>query len=190
MSVVDAPPGRDFAGPAVGEFRARAGPRRLARAVFVMCLIDTAATYALASRQLYSPGTTLLLIGPLVCLSVAAVGLAVRSAVVRIERGGIHWGWGQLGFRVGPARMASLRYYSRGLLVLRKSGAPWYLARHDWERFSEVPKVCEDAGMAVERCDGRAPLRARMQAYGVVLDGLMVLVLLGSGLLLAYAALR
>ena len=190
MSVVDAPPGRDFAGPAVGEFRSRRGPQRLARAVFVMCLVDGAATFALASRKLFAPGTTGLFVLPVVCVSIAAVGLAVRSAVVRIDSGGIHWGWGQLGVRMGPARIQALHYYKQGLAVIRTSGTPWYLSRYDWERFERVPKVCEDAGLTLVRREGRPPIRARLQAYGVVLDGLMVLTLLGSGALLAFAALR
>ena len=191
MSVVDAPPGRDFAGPAVGEFRLRPGPKRLARAVFLMCLVDAAATFALArGMPSYAFGSTGLFVLPLVCISIAGVGLAVRSAVVRIDAGGIQWGWGALGFRIGPSRIQALHYYPRGLAVVRKGGAPWYLARHDWERFDEVPKACEDAGLPVERRPGRAPLRAQMQAYGVVLDGLMVLTLFGSGVLVAFAALQ
>lgn len=190
MSVVDAPPGRDFAGPAVGEFRSRRGPFRLARAVFILCLIDAVITWVLTKSSPALWGRTGLYILPVVCISIAGVGLAVRSAVVRIDAGGILWGWGQLGFRIGPARIKTLHYYERGMAVIRDSGAPWYLARHDWDRFEEVPKVCEDAGLELERREGRAPLRAQMQAYGVVLDGLMVLTLLGSGMLVAFAALR
>ncbi len=187
MSVVDAPPGRDFAGPALGEFRSRRGPKRLARAVLIMSSIDAAITFSLVRGNLNNSATFIVL--PLVCVSIAAVGWAVRSAIVRIDAGGIQWGWGDLGFRIGPDRIKVLHLYERGLAVIRNSGAPWYLARHDWDRFEEVAKVCEDAGLDLERKPGRAPLRAQMQAYGVVLDALMVMNLLGSGLIVAFAAL-
>lgn len=186
MSVVDAPPGRDFAGPALGEFRSRRGPKRLARAVLLMSLIDAAITYSLIRGNLSSTFIVL----PMVCVSIAGVGVAVRSAIVRIDSGGIQWGWGELGFRIGPAKIKVLHLYESGLAVVRSSRAPWYLSRHDWDRFDAVPKVCEDAGLPLERKRGRAPLRAQMQAYGVVLDGLMVLNLVASGLIVAFAALR
>tara|TARA_R110002073_G_scaffold24260_9_gene82165 strand:- start:94596 stop:95156 length:561 start_codon:yes stop_codon:yes gene_type:complete len=186
VSVVDAPPGRDFAGPALGEFRSRPGPKRLARAVLLMSIIDAAITYSLMRGSL----TSAFIILPMVCVSIAAVGFAVRSAIVRIDVGGIQWGWGELGFRIGPARIKMLHLYERGLVVIRTSRAPWYLARHDWGRFEKVANVCEKAGLALERKTGRAPLRAQMQAYGVVLDGLMVVNLIGSGLIVVMAALR
>ena len=186
MSVVDAPPGRDFAGPALGEFRSRRGPKRLARAVLIMSIIDAAITYSLIRHSLSSTFVVL----PMVCVSIGAVGFAVRTAIVRIDVGGIQWGWGELGFRMGPARIKVLHLYERGLAVIRTSGAPWYLARHDWDRFEEVANVCEKAGLALERKTGRAPLRAQMQAYGVVLDGLMVVNVIGSGLIVLLAAMR
>ncbi|MCP4449723.1 MAG: hypothetical protein GY811_30985 [Myxococcales bacterium] len=148
------------------------------------------ATFVLAARESYATGSVGLLVLALVCISVAGVGLGVRSAVVRIDAGGIQWGWGQLGFRLGPSKIEALHYYERGLTVIRKGGSPWYLSKHDWDRFEEVPKVCEDAGLQLARIEGNPPLRARMQAYGVVLDGLMVATLVGSAILLVYASLR
>mgnify|MGYP001598920888 CR=1 FL=1 len=190
MSVVDAPPGLDFAGAAAGEFRSRTRPRRLARFAFFVCLFDGVATFALAMRQFYNPGTTILMVGPLLCLSLAAVGLAVRSARVRVEREGLHWGWPGLGFRIAREELSAVGVYGGAVAIQRKRGTPWYLSRYDWDQFDELPKVLSDAGYSIEHCEGRVPLRARMQAYGVVLDGLMVMAVIGSALLLLFGALR
>lgn len=190
MSVVDAPPGLDFAGPAAGEFRARRRPRRLARVTLVVCLLDGVATVALAAHQFHAPGTTMLLVGPLLCISIASVGYAVRSARVRVDTGGVHWGWQSLGVRMGRDRIEAIRCYSGALAIEPRRGSIWYLSKEDWERFEALPKAFADSGQVVEYYEGRAPIRARLQAYGAVLDGLMVLTLLGSALLLLFGAVR
>ena len=190
MSVVDAPPGLDFAGPAAGEFRSRRRPRRLARFVFFACLFDGGVTVALAAQNLHAPSTIILLVGPLLCLSMAAVGLAVRNARVRVDSGGVHWGWQTLGFRMGRARIRAVRFYGDALAIEATRGSVWYLSQYDWDRFEQFPKAFTDSGQEVEHQPGPAPLRARLQGYGVVLDGLMLSALLGSALLLLFGALR
>lgn len=190
MSVVDAPPGLDFAGPAAGEFRARPRPRKLAHFVFFVCLFDGAATFALAARKFDAPGTSMLLVGPLLCLSIAAVGLAVRNARVRVDSGGVHWGWKTLGFRMGKSRIKSIRYYGAALAIEATRGSVWYLSQYDWDRFEGFPKAFADSGQKVEHRPGRPPIRARLHGYGVVLDGLLLMALIGSALLLFFGALR
>jgi len=190
VSVVDAPPGMDFAGPAAGEFRARTRPKRLARFVFFACLVDGVITYLLAQRNFYSPGTTILFVGPLFCLSIAGVGYAIRSARIRVDEGGVHWGWQNMGFRLGKARIQNVRYFDGALAIEAKRGSVWYLSKYDWERYNTFPRAFEKAKLPLTREGGRAPLRARLQGYGVVLDALMVGALFGSALLLFYAAVR
>lgn len=190
MSVVDAPPGLDFAGPAAGEFRSRPRPRRLARFALVVCLLDGVAAVALALRHFHSPGTALLLVGPLMCTSIAFVGFAVRSARIRVDTGGVHWGWEGLGFRMGRDRIEAIRAYPGALAIEAKRGSIWYLSSYDWDRFEALAKAFVDSGQEVERREGRAPIRARLQAYGLVLDGLMMLTVLGSALLVVFGALR
>jgi hypothetical protein len=180
----------DFAGPAAGEFRSRRRPRRLARFVFFVCLFDGALTFALAARKFHAPGTTLLLVGPLLCLSIAGVGLAVRNARIRVDSGGVHWGWKTLGFRMGRGRIKGIRFYGGALAIEAKRGSVWYLSQYDWDRFDRIPKAFADSGLEVDHQRGRVPIRARMQGYGVVLDGLMLVALLGSALLLLFGALR
>ncbi len=190
MSVVDAPPGRDFAGPVLGEFRSRRGPYRLARAAFYLCLFDAGITFTLLYRNRYGAHASTLAVLALVCVSIAGVGYAVRKATVRIDAGGIRWGWSAIGGRVGPARIKALHYYEKGMAVVRPSGSPWYLSRYDWDLYARIPKVCADAGLPLVRKDGSPPLRARMQAYGVALDLLVLGTLLASGLVVAMTALR
>lgn len=190
MSVVDAPPGIDRAGLAAGEFRARKRPRRLARISFVLCLGDAALCWYLASQQRIMRGTTILIIGPLVCLSIAAVGLAVRSARLRIDRGGVGWLLGAMQFRIGRDRIDRIRVFDTAAAIAAKRGSTWYLSSYDWERFDDFLHAFSEAELSPERCEGKAPFRARLQGYGWVLDGLMLLSVLGSFLLLVFAALR
>ena len=137
MSVVDAPPGLDFAGPAAGEFRARSRQRRLARFTFGMCLFDTVVTFMLAARKFYQAGTTVLFVGSLLCLSMAAVGFAVRSARIQVDQGGVRWGWYMLRFRMARDRIAAIRFYPKYLANEARRGSVLYLSRHDWDRFDE-----------------------------------------------------
>lgn len=194
MSVVDAPPGLDFAGPAAGEFRSRARPRRLARFVFFACIFDGVITYALVASGgvsgLSDPGTTVLLTGPLMCMSMAFVGLAVRTARVRVDSGGVHWGWNTLGFRMARGGLSSVRFYGSAISLESKKGSIWYLSAYDWDQFDRMPKAFEDSGQSVVHETGRVPIRARLQGYGMVLDGLMLFTLLGSALLLFFGAVR
>ncbi len=190
MSVVDAPPGLDFAGPAAGEFRSRPRPRRLARFVFFACMLDGVITYALASRKIFAPGTTILIVGPMICFMMAGVGLAVRNARIRIDSGGVHWGWNTLGFRMGRGRIERVRFYGSAIALESSRGSVWFLSEYDWEHFERFPKAFADSGLAVAHESGRIPLRARLQGYGMVLDGLMLATLIGSALLVLFGALR
>ena len=194
MSVVDAPPGLDFAGPAAGEFRSRPRPRRLARFVFFVCLLDGAITYALVAsggiRGLHEPGTSVLLTGPLMCVLMAGVGLAVRTARIRVDAGGVHWGWKTIGVRMARSRLSNVRFYGSAISLESTRGATWFLSAYDWDNFERLPKAFEDSGQPLQHESGRVPIRARMQGYGIVLDGLMLFTLLGSALLLFFGAVR
>ncbi len=190
MSVVDVPPGRDFEGPTLGEFRSRPGPYRLARIAFYLSLVDAGITYVLLYRNRFGPQASTLAVLTLVCVSVAGVGFAVRRARVRIDAGGIRWGWAALGGRIGPARIKALHYYEKGMTVIRTTGSPWYISGYDWAPYGDIPKVCADAGLPLVRRPGAPPLRARMQAYGVALDVLVICTLVASGLQVAITAFR
>lgn len=185
MSAVDAPPGLPFAGLALGEFRARRGPRRLARHAFILVCLASGTAMAIASRKLSHPAIEILLVGPLVTVSIAGLGLAVRRARVRIERGAVRWGWGSLGVGMARERLRRVTVYSDAVALEPRRGSSWFLSARDWDDFERFARAFRKAGIEVEQAAGRAPLAARMQSYGRVLDGLIALSLLASiGLLL------
>jgi hypothetical protein len=186
MSAVDAPPGVAFAGEAAGEFVALRRPHRLARRVFLLVCGLGVATIALAARRIYAPSAELLLVAPLVCMSIAGVGLAVRRARLRVDADGIRWGWRITGFRMGRERLSSVVAYRDAIAVLPRRGSAWYLSARDWDRFGDMVSALRRAKLPFEVRDTRAPLQARLQSYGAVLD--LLLLLAAAGAMLALAA--
>jgi hypothetical protein len=190
VSAVDAPPGLAFAGEAAGEFVARPASRKLATRVFVYVAVAAGVTFALASRQIHAPFVEMLLIVPLVCVSVAAVGFAVRRARVRIDADGVWWGWRLGGVRMRRARIRRACVYTDAVALVPRRGSTWFLTRRDWHQFSDMARALRAAGISFTRRDRRAPLGARLQSYGLVLDALMLLdALLATGALAVATAL-
>lgn len=175
MSAVDAPPGLPFAGRAVGEFAARPASLRLARRALVVVVAASVAALFVLGRRRFMTGGELLIAGPLVAIAIALVGYAVRRARLRIDQGGVRWGWDALGFRVARERLAGAISYQDAIAFRRPRGGPWYLARHDFAGFDRIPAALRAAGIPFETAARRAPLRARLQTYGVALDVLIVL---------------
>ena len=153
---------------------ARQRPRRLAGRVFFLVLVTSAVTAMMAARRAPGPTAELLLAVPLICASVAAVGHAVRRARVRIDSGGLRWGWGEIGFRVGRDRLDRIELYQDAIAVRPRRGSAWYLSGYDWEAFDRMAAALRRAGLPVEVKEGRAPVVARLQSYGIVLDLLLV----------------
>lgn len=180
MSAVDAPPGIAFGGAAVGEFWARPGPKKLARRVFVLVMIVGLLTIALASRRIYRRSAELYIVLPLFFMSVAAFGYSVRRARLRVSAGGIRWGFRTFGFTLSRDRLRSVTTYSDAIAIKPRRGSTWYLAARDWDRFERIAKALRAAGIDFEPVDRRAPLYARLQGYGFVLDTLLVLDALAS----------
>jgi hypothetical protein len=174
VSAVDAPPGIALADIPAGEFESTSASHRLARRVFVYVAVTSVATVLFAARRLYAPLVELLFVAPMVCLSVAAVGYAVRRARLRIDTDGVRWGWRSVGFRMRRDRMARVRVYADAVAITPRRGSTWYLCRRDWARFERVDSALESAGIALVRRDQRAPLGARLQSYGLALDILLV----------------
>ncbi len=187
MSAVDAPPGLAFAGQPSGEFVARPRARRLARRVLVAVVAAGVATLTLATRRLQTPLIELLLIAPLMCMSVAAVGYAVRSAHLRVDHDGIRWGWSWLGFRLSRERLTQVDAYRDAVALRPRRGSTWFLSARDWNHFDRVPDAIRRADIPMIAHDRRAPLGARLQSYGAVLDSLLVADALAAALALVAA---
>jgi hypothetical protein len=174
VSAVDAPPGIAFAGQAAGEFIARRRPRRLAGRVLFLVLLASGVTGVMATRRMYGTTSELLMVVALVCASVAVVGYGVRRARLRIDGDGVRWGWNEIGFRVTRDQLATLELYRDGVAVRQRRGSTWFLSGKDWDLFERMPGALRRARLPVEVHERRAPVRARLQSYGMVLDLLLV----------------
>lgn len=170
----DAPPGVAFAGRAAGEFTARPRPRRLAARVLLVVGVNGAVTFALALRRVPSASSELLMVVSLMSLSVAVVGYAVRRARVTVDYEGVRWGWQVGGFRMSRERMKSVVAYRDAVALQPKRGGTWYLSARDWDRFERFSEALRRARIPFETDERPAPLGARMQSYGMVLDVLLV----------------
>ena len=175
LTAVDAPPGVAFAGRPVGEFAARLQARRLAMRAGLYVVAVAAVVVYLASRNLHRPGASGLVILAGVCASLAAVAFAVRRARVTVDSGGIGWGWGVGGVRMGRDRIERMDSYCDGVAAVPRRGSVWFLSARDWDRLERMPAALRQAGLPVVERSGRAPLRARAQGYGLALDIMLVL---------------
>lgn len=106
--------------------------------------------------------------------------IAVRTARLGIDEDGVSWGWGDLSFTVKKDRIRVCRIYSDAAAVVMRRGSTWYLTSRDYTPFPEVVLALRRVGFPVEEHTRRAPLRARLQAYGVALDILLGLSALGA----------
>jgi hypothetical protein len=174
VSAVDAPPGVALADIPAGEFASTIRSQRFSRRVLVYVAAASAATMIVAARRWHAPLVELLFVVPMVCLSVAAVGHAVRRARLRIDGDGVRWGWRVIGFRLRRDRVARASAFADAVAIRPRRGATWYLCRRDWARFEGVAGALEATGIAVTRSRDRAPLGARLQSYGLALDILLL----------------
>lgn len=154
---------------AAGEFVAPRRSRRLAGAVLVWVLA-LVGLHLLSRPGFHAFGATL----PLFAFLTALMGYLVRTARLRVDHGGVRWGWDGVGFRVAAERLVAVRAYRDALCVVPRRGRPWYLVRRDWEPFEALPEAFTRTGVTLERLDRRAPLGARLQGYGIALDGILV----------------
>jgi hypothetical protein len=77
-------------------------------------------------------------------------------------------------------RLRSAELYRDGVALVATRGSRWFLAARDWDRFELLAREIERAGMPVSHEPRRAPLRARMQSYGLVLDAMMLGTIVGT----------
>lgn len=173
MSAVDVPPRVPLSDLPAGEFESAPASHRLARRVFFFVIGAGVVTYIAAARRLHVPMIELLFVAPLACVSVAAVGYAVRRARLRIDGDGVRWGWSLFGFRMRPERLERIAAYRDAVAFTPKRGSTWYVSARDWHRFERIVGALRAAGLPFEEVPERAPLAARLQSYGAVLDGLL-----------------
>lgn len=188
MSAVDAPMHAGIGGRLAGQFAARPGPKRLATWAMRWVALAGAIAVALAARRPAAPGASSVVVLTLMFVGFAGVGLAVRRARVTIDTGGVRWGWGWLSVRMEREKVRSVDVYRDAIALRPGRGSTWFLSARDWDRFDAMTRAVTRVGWTVTLHDRRAPLRARLQSYGRVLDGLMIGAMLGTAILLAAAA--
>lgn len=184
MTAVDIPPVIGLVGTTRAAFRARPGGRRLALIATIFTAIAWGLTWWIVianGRQHHwvkSTTTAAYMVLPIAIFLFAGVGLAVRTARIWIDGGGVRWGWRGLHVRMEIERLDCAEIYADGVALAAKKGSRWFLAARDWDRFDVLAREIERAGMPIKTVAGRAPLRARLQSYGRVLDGMMIVTML------------
>lgn len=117
---------------------------------------------------------------------IALLVVAVRSAALSVDDDGIGWGFGSLAFRVRRDRLKVARLYHNALAVVSGRGT-WYILARDYAPFGRIGEALRRAGLPVEEHARKAPLAAWLQGYGLALDTLLVLDVIGAILLFVAA---
>jgi hypothetical protein len=188
VSALDLPPGIGLVGTPLGIFHAPAGARRTASVALALVIVLGAITWGLVSRHPYRHGTSSQVVLPIAFLAVAALGLAIRRAHVAVTRDGMRWGWQAFGFHQSAAQIARAHIYDDGIAIEAHRGSRWFIAARDWERFDVMVRHVRRAELPVSEHTGRAPLRARLQAYGGFLDWLLRGSVIGAAAVMIWAA--
>ncbi|MCE9572777.1 MAG: hypothetical protein K8W52_06430 [Deltaproteobacteria bacterium] len=176
MTAIDCPPGLGLDGRPIGEFTANPRSKRLAAAAMRYAVVAMIGVVVSVRHQRDPSGV--LVLGA-TAIALAGVGYAVRRARIAIDGDGVRWGWAAAGFRLGKGRLVRAEVYADGIAMVLRRGS-WFLAARDWDRWDAMARAIERAGMPTTAIAGAAPWRARLQSYGRVLDGLMVVAILAS----------
>jgi hypothetical protein len=187
MSALDLPPGMGLLGTPLGTFKAPRGARVLAIVAVLLSIILGVLTYYFVYRKPYRPGSSTAIVFPVAFVAFTLLGLAVRSAGVAITRDGVRWGWAFLGFHQPASRIATAHIYRDGVALQAHKGSWWFIAARDWGRFDALVRQLRRSELPITDHDGKAPFRARLQSYGRFLDGLLVVSIIGSGLVMFWA---
>jgi hypothetical protein len=116
----------------------------------------------------------------LVCVLLALLVITIRSARVTVDDDGIRWGWGGIGFRLDRRRIATVKLYTDAAAVKLNRGSIWWLSGRDYTPYLELCASLRLTGLTILEEPRRAPLAARLQAYGVALDVILVLAVFGA----------
>ncbi len=131
MSALDLPPGIGLAGTPLAVFHAPRASRRLAYLSIVVAIGFGVLTWYLALQHPWRSGTSKQLVLPLANVAFSAIGIAVRSARLAINRDGVRWGWTSLGFTQQASRVVRASVYRDGVTLESKRGSWWFLAARD-----------------------------------------------------------
>jgi hypothetical protein len=187
VAATDVPLHAGLGGRLAGTFVARPSARRLAGIAAWWVLVVGGLAIALAAAKPWQPQAAIVVVTTLMLGGFAGVGLAVRRAQVTVDAGGVRWGWGWLAFRLERDRIRTVDVYRDAIAFRRGRGSTWFLTAWDWDRFDGLVLAVQRAGLPTRVNDRRAPIGARLQSYGRVLDGLLVISMLGVTVLCGLA---
>jgi len=188
VSAVDLPPGIGLVGAPLGIFHAPPGSRRLAAATLAASLGLGALTWYFVSRHPWSRGASLQITLPVAFAAFALIGTAVRGARLSVTRDGVRWGWSSFAFHQEAGRIRCAHIYRDGVALEARRGSWWFLAARDWERFDALVRQLRRAALPLADHDREAPLRARLQSYGRVLDLLLAGTIAASAVVAVWAS--
>lgn len=188
MSAIDTPPGLGLAVLLPhGTFAARRGPRRLAELGLRVTVALGALAIGFAIRRPEAPQASTCFVGALTVIALGTLGVAVRRAQVTIAADGVRWGWGRWTVRMDRDRVVKVELYDDAIALRPRRGSTWFLSRRDWDRFEAMRRTAASVGLPAEEHARKAPLAARLQSYGRVLDAIVVLAMV-LGLFVAVIA--
>jgi hypothetical protein len=187
MSAVDLPPGIGLVGTPLGTFRAPPAARKRAWRALAATFGLGAATWLLVARHPYHYHASTQVVLPVAFLACTMLGAAVRSARVAITRDGVRWGWSAFGFHQEAARIATAHVYADGVALEARRGSWWFIAARDWDRFDALVRQLRRSALPIADHAGTAPLRARLQSYGLFLDLMLAASTLLSGVVALWA---
>lgn len=188
MGAVDCPPGLTLAGLARFEFGAKSYAKKLAWTVFVSVVVISVVTVHYIGKNFSLDKASVVLAGPLFCFMIATLGIVVRSAKLRFFEDRIQWSIPYLQFSMQRAKLKSVLSYKNTLAFVAQKGSSWFVTDRDWKEFAMMQDALLSCGYEVSsKEEKKTPLKAKLQSYGHVLDGLLVLNLLASVGLLWFA---
>jgi hypothetical protein len=188
VTAVDLPPGMGLRGTPLGQFRAPARARWLARIALVVVIVLGGITWGFVSRHPYRPSSSSQIVLPVAFTLFALLGFIVRSARIAITRDGVRWGWEQINFTQEARRLACAHVWKDGVTLESRRGSTWFLAARDWDRFDALVRQLRRVELPFEDHATTAPLRARLQSYGRFLDALLVASVLSGFFVMLWAA--
>ena len=188
MGAVDCPPGLTLSGLARFEFEAKSYAKKLAWVVFVSVVVVSGATVYFIGKNFNLDKASVVLAGPLFCFMIAALGVVIRSAKLRIFEEKIQWSIPYFQFALPKEKVANVVSYTNTLAFVAQKGSSWFVTERDWKEFPRMEDAVTSCGYQVSsKKSEKTPLKAKMQSYGHVLDALLVCNLMASVGLFWYA---
>ncbi len=166
MSYLDAPVRFDPTGGNSKEHAAPEAAKRLALICFWSCLLLLLLGGVVHRNTTETLGMTV----HAAAFAMSCVGTFVRSARISVDDAGVLWRVSGVRFRLKLSRIKEVHAFDDSVGLVPKRGSNWYLSAGDWENFEELKKQLLKLPVSSDTYDRNAPLLAKLQAYGRMLN--------------------